>query len=76
MTQNCPTTPYANETKPYQNQNSPFAKRVSPYSKIDGGYSKASSPYGPKYFCPEVEDFLLLENGFFLLQENNAKIIL
>lgn len=60
MSNTCPKTPYSSKTNPYTEKASPFASILSPYND--------------KYFCPV--DFLLQENGEFLLQQDGDKIIL
>lgn len=52
---------------------------VTPYTPKDSMYTPRDSMYTPKNWCPEPPaepTYLLLEDGSFLLLENDGKILL
>lgn len=67
----CVSTPYDRKTNPFSRLTGKYARKASPFSNKAKPYSRISG-YSKVLICP----FLLAEDGFPLLQEENDKILL
>jgi hypothetical protein len=74
MNNTCPTTPYGKKQSPYGAIVSPLASKSNPYSDKESMLGNIPSPLSENNFCPT--DFLLADNGGYLLTNNGFRIIL